>query len=269
MATISPLMNLMRLCMRKAVKGLLRDFNEVSQLQVSQKGPGNFVTIADKRTEELIYAELHKARSSYGFLMEERGEVAGTDLAFRWIVDPLDGTTNFLHSLPYFCVTFALEQTHADGRKEIIAAITEAPILKETYWAEKGQGAWVEDATGAIQRLRVANRKELRDALLCVGSLRRELDMLLPIRSQMAGLRCLGSTALALAYIAAGRLDIFLQQNVELWDMAAGILLIKEAGGAVFDLTGKENMLTHRSILAGNSALTHTLLKNLPVVASR
>jgi len=263
MATLSPLMNLMRRCMHKAVKGLLRDFNEVSQLQVSQKGPGNFVTIADKRTEELIYAELHKARSSYGFIMEEGGEIKGEDVAFRWIVDPLDGTTNFLHSLPYFCVTFALEKTHVDGRKEIIAAITEAPILKETYWAEKGHGAWVEDATGNVQRLRVANRKVLTDALLCVGSLRRELDMLLPIRSHVAGIRCLGSTALALAYVASGRLDIFLQQQVEVWDMAAGILLVKEAGGVVCDLAGSENMLTHGSILAGNSFLIQTLQKNL------
>ena len=256
-------MNLMRLCMRKAVKGLLRDFNEVGQLQVSQKGPGNFVTIADKRTEDTIYAELHKARPPYRFLMEERGEVPGESLEFRWIVDPLDGTTNFLHSLPYFCVTFALEQTHPNGQREVIAAITEAPVLKETYWAEKGRGAWFEDAQGNVQRLRVAQRKELKDALVCIGSLRHELDVLLPLRSQLAGIRCLGSTALALAYVAAGRLDVFLQQDVEIWDMAAGILLVKEAGGAVTDLSGAEDVLHHRSILAANAVLNQTLLKNL------
>lgn len=266
MVTLSPTINIMRNCMRKAVKGLLRDFNEVEQLQVSQKGPGDFVSIADKRTEEIIYTELSKAKPGFAFLMEERGEVKGDNLEYRWIVDPLDGTTNFLHGLPYFCVTFALEKKNPNGESEIIAAVTEAPILGEIYWAEKGKGAWMEDRQGRTQRLRVANRKELKDTVACVGSLRRDTELLSPLLSHVAGVRCLGSTALALAYIASGKMDIFIQRNVATWDIAAGILFVKEAGGAVCDLEGQGNMLKQGSIVASNPILTNLLLKNLSIL---
>lgn len=255
MSQFSPVMNVMIQTVRKATRSLLRDFNEVAQLQASRKAPGDFVTIADKRTEELIYYELLKARPDYGFLMEEQGEVGNPDAEYRWIIDPLDGTTNFLHSLPYFAVSIALEQRLPNGKREIIAAVTEAPILKETFWAEKNKGVWFENTDGSRYRLRIANRKEVDQALICVGSLRHDIDHARSLHSKAAAIRCLGSTTLALAYFAAGKMDVFIQNQVAPWDIAAGILFCQEAGGIVIDTKGGSNMMQEGSIIATNAFL--------------
>lgn len=245
---------------RKASRNLIRDFNEVGQLQVSCKGTGGFASIADKRTEELLYNELHQIRPTYHFLMEERGEVLGeTNCEYRFIIDPLDGTVNFLHGLPYFSISVALEHLLPNGKSEIIACVTEAPILKETFWAEKGKGAWFEDAMGNRRRLRVSGRKDFPEALLFAGSLKKDMKLMEPLQAQVAGIRSIGSTTLALAYLAAGQMDGFIQSHAQIWDMAAGILLIKEAGGVVRDIQHGDNMFETKSIIAANNLLIHKL----------
>ena len=252
----SPIMYVMQEAVHKASKGLVRDFFEIESLQVSSKGTNDFVSIADERTEQLLFDELHKARPDYHFLMEERGEVAGKDSCpYRFIVDPLDGTINFLHGMPQFCITVALEQTHANGQKEIIAAVTKAPILKELYFAEKGQGTWFEDANGKRSRLRVANRNSLDQTLIYAGSLKQDLDWVAPLHQQVPGIRCLGTTALALAYLSAGQMDAFIQRQPKLWDVAAGLLLVKEAGGIIQYDPHNNEQSTSDYVIAANSKL--------------
>lgn len=243
----------------KAAKGLIRDFGEIEKLQVSQKGPKDFVSTADTKAEKTILKELTEARPGYGILSEESAEVKG-DGEHRWIIDPLDGTMNFLHGVPMFCTTIALEKKLPSGRREIIAAVTSAPILKCTFWAEKGQGAWLErwDHSGS-ERLRVAARKKLSDALLGVGHLEDALN----ISGEMVGTRCLGSTALALAYVASGNLDCFIQKGAAAWDVAAGILLINEAGGYCSDEQGRDKMIENRTIVAANEDLHVKLLRRI------
>ncbi len=248
---------------RNASKKLVRDFGEVENLQVSQKGPKDFVSAADLRAEEGLIFELKKARSSYSILSEEAGLIEGDDAEHRWIIDPLDGTTNFLHGVSTFCTTLALEKTLPNGKKEIIAAVTESPILKETFWAEKGAGAWYETADRAgVFKLRVGGRKKLIDSLLCVGSFLNDFQHLKDLPSQVCATRCIGSTALALAYVAAGRFDCFVQKGAQPWDLAAGLLLVKEAGGTVSDLQGSEKMFSDKSVVAANENLHHLILKS-------
>ncbi len=253
-------MNVMIGAARKAGRGLTRDFGEVEQLQVSVKGPGNFVTAADHRSEETLYRELSRVRPGYGFLMEERGSVEGPDKSHRWIVDPLDGTTNFLHGIPLFSVAIGLER---EG--EIVAALVYNPVLDELHTAEKGQGAFVNN-----RRLRVAARKTLADSVIAIGvphhgrqGHERFLSECKALMRRVGGLRRTGSAAIDLAWVAAGRFDGYLEHNLGAWDMAAGLLLVREAGGAVTDAEGGQRMFETGSIVAGNPTVQKALVAML------
>ncbi|HUJ38011.1 MAG TPA: inositol monophosphatase family protein [Hyphomicrobium sp.] len=252
------LMNIMIAAARKAGRSLARDFGEVENLQVSVKGPGNFVSAADHKAEEIIYRELEKARPGYGFLMEERGEIAGVDASHRWIVDPLDGTTNFLHGVPLFAISIGLER---EG--QLVAGVIYNPISDELYTAEKGKGAFLNDR----RRLRVAARKSVADALITIGIPHlgrpdhgRFLKELPGVMKEVAGVRRTGSAALDLAWTAAGRFDAYWERGIRPWDMAAGIVLVREAGGVVSDFSGGATMLESSEVLATNAALQKGLL---------
>lgn len=249
MALHSPLINVMVGAARKAARGLKRDFGEVEQLQVSMKGPADFVSTADLRAEEVLHAELARVRPNFGFLMEESAPIEGRDKNSRWIVDPLDGTTNFLHGLPHFAISIALEQNG-----ELVAGVIYEPIHDELFFAEKGQGAFVND-----QRLRVAARRDLSQSLISTGipfAGRPGHDVFLAelgsVTEKVAGVRRWGTASLDLAYLAAGRYDGFWERGLKPWDMAAGIVLIREAGGFVNDLDGGQDMLGTGSVLASN-----------------
>jgi myo-inositol-1(or 4)-monophosphatase len=235
----------------KAARGLIRDFGEVEQLQVSIKGPGDFVSAADLKADRTLRAELSRARPGYGLLFEESGAVEGSDKHHRWIVDPLDGTTNFLHGIPHFAISIGLER---DG--EIIAGVVYEPTRNELYWAEKGVGAYLND-----RRLRVSARRQISEALFATGLSARFRDdprqaaVRAAITAQAAGMRRYGAAALDLAYVAAGRLDGFWEFGLKAWDCAAGIILVREAGGYVSDLSGGYTMLTSGDILAANDHL--------------
>lgn len=251
-------MNVMIAAARKAGRSLARDLGEVEHLQVSVKGPGNFVSAADHRAEDIIFKELSKARPGYGFLMEERGEVEGVDKTHRWIVDPLDGTTNFLHGIPHFAISIGLEREGV-----LVAGLVYNPATDELFTAEKGKGAYLNDR----RRLRVAARKTLADAVVVTGIPHRGrpghprfVDELKAVMVEVAGLRRSGSAALDLAYIAAGRYDGYWERGLQPWDLAAGIVLVREAGGFVSDVKGGDNALESGDILAGNSAITKSLL---------
>jgi myo-inositol-1(or 4)-monophosphatase len=242
-------MNIMVDAATKAGRALTRDFGEVANLQVSRKGPGDFVTQADKKAEKIIYEELSRARPDYQFLMEERGEVGGKDKQHRWIVDPLDGTTNFLHSLPIFSVSVALER---EG--ELVAAVIYNPIMEELYTAERGQGAYFNDT-----RMRVAGRRELADMLMGTGvpwlGKAGHGKSLLEMRAVMgstSGLRRYGAASLDLCYVAAGRLDGYWERDLQPWDVAAGILMVREAGGFVWDMDGNPANPFAGSFIAGS-----------------
>ena len=244
----------------KAGRGLSRDFGEVQNLQVSLKGPGDYVSQADRKAEEVIFAELSKARPGYGFLMEERGAVEGEDTQHRWIVDPLDGTTNFLHGIPIFSVSIALER-----QGQIVAGVVYNPAMDELYTAERGGGAFMND-----RRMRVAARTKLSDAVISTGvphlGRGHHGNYLIELRHVMgeaAGIRRLGSAALDLAYVAAGRLDAFWEHDLNAWDVAAGMLLIREAGGFVSDAKGGGEIFDSGSIVAGNETIHRALLKTL------
>jgi myo-inositol-1(or 4)-monophosphatase len=237
---------------RKAARGLNRDFGEVEQLQVSVKGPGDFVSTADLRAERTLRNELHRARPHYGLLFEEGGAAEGTDTHHRWIVDPLDGTTNFLHGIPHFAISIALER---DG--EIVAGVVYEPTRDEMYWAEKGIGAFLND-----RRLRVSARRQLGDAVIGTGIPFRGrgdhpkyIATLGRVMGATSGVRRLGAAALDLAYVAAGRYDGFWEYGLSQWDIAAGLLLVREAGGFVSDLTGGQAMMASGDILAANNHL--------------
>lgn len=253
----SALMNVMVAAVRKAGRSLARDYGEVGQLQVSVKGPANFVSAADMRAEEILFRELSKVRSAYGFLMEERGAVEGSDKSHRWIVDPLDGTTNFLHSIPLFAISLALER---DG--EIVAAVIYNPAHDELYTAEKGKGAFLND-----RRMRVASRRGLGEAVVAVGipprgreGHKRFLHECEAAMRETAGVRSTGAAALDLAWVAAGRLDAYVEHGLQPWDIAAGILLVREAGGVATDAGGGEAMLETGSIVAGNGQIHRLML---------
>jgi myo-inositol-1(or 4)-monophosphatase len=252
MAIRSPTINVMTGAALKAARGLIRDFGEVEQLQVSIKGPGEFVSTADLRAEKVLRAELAKARPGYGFLMEESGASAGSDARHRWIVDPLDGTTNFLHGIPHFAVSIALER---DG--EIVAGVVYEPVHDEMFWAEKGAGGFIND-----RRLRVSARRQLAESLIGTGipfagrgDHASYLPTLAAVMAVTSGVRRAGAAALDLAYVAAGRLDGFWEFGLAPWDIAAGILLVREAGGYVTDLAGGHGMLETGDILAANDHL--------------
>ena len=253
----SALMNVMMAAARKAGRSLARDFGEVEQLQVSVKGPGNFVSAADHRAEEIIFNELSKARPGYSFLMEERGLIEGVDKTHRWIVDPLDGTTNFLHGIPHFAISIGLEREGV-----LVAGLVYNPATDELFAAEKGKGAFLNDR----RRLRVAARKSLGDAVVVTGIPHRGrpghprfIEELQSVMMEVAGLRRSGSAALDLAYVAAGRYDGYWERALKPWDLAAGIVLVREAGGLVSDINGRDTALETGNILAGNSTITKTL----------
>jgi myo-inositol-1(or 4)-monophosphatase len=249
MTQASANVNIMIKAARKAGRSLLRDFGEVENLQVSAKGPGDFVSRADTKAEEIIRAELTEARPNYGWLGEETGAAPGTDPTRRWIVDPLDGTTNFLHGLPHWCISIALEH-----KGEIVAGVVYDPVKDEIFVAEKGSGAWMND-----RRLRVSGRRDMMEMIFATGlpyaqrgvlpRVLREIGALMP---QSAGFRRLGAAALDLAYVAAGRLDGFWEYGVKPWDIAAGILLVREAGGFVGTVTEGAGLLDG-DIIASNA----------------
>lgn len=252
MALRSPILNVMANAALKAARGLLRDFGEVEQLQVSVKGPGEFVSTADLKAERTLKTELTRARPGYGLLFEEGGAEAGTDPRHRWIVDPLDGTTNFLHGIPHFAISIALER---DG--EIVAGLVYDPLRDEMYSAEKGLGAYVND-----RRLRVSARRQLADAVIGTGmpygpqaDHPTYLATLPAVMAATSGVRRMGAAALDLAYVAAGRFDGFWEFGLLPWDIAAGLLLVREAGGYVSDLSGGHTMLTSGDVLAANDHL--------------
>ncbi|WP_321393182.1 inositol monophosphatase family protein [Emcibacter sp.] len=252
MALHSAIITVMQKAAEKAGRKLSRDFGEVEHLQVSRKGPADFVSAADTRAEKIIFEELSRARPDFGFLMEENGEIEGNDKSTRWIIDPLDGTTNFLHSIPHFCTSIALEQNG-----EITAGLLYLPLTDETYWAEKGRGAYLGN-----RRLRVSSRKNMADSLLATGipfkgraghaEFIASLETIMP---EVAGVRRFGSAALDLAYVAAGRYDGFWETELQPWDIAAGLLLVSEAGGQVTTFDGKKDVLDGKQILATNGAL--------------
>lgn len=244
----------------KAGRGLARDFGEVQNLQVSLKGPGDYVSQADRRAEQVIFDELSRARSGYSFLMEERGSVDGSDAQHRWIVDPLDGTTNFLHGIPIFSVSIALER-----QGQLVAGVIYNPAMDELYTAERGGGAFLND-----RRMRVAARTRMSDAVIGTGIPhlgrghhgRALLDMS-NVMGETAGIRRLGSAALDLAFVAAGRMDGFWEDALAPWDMAAGVLMIREAGGFVTDRSGEQDIFGTGTIVAGNETIHRSLLREL------
>jgi myo-inositol-1(or 4)-monophosphatase len=256
----SALLNVMVQAARKAARGLKRDFGEVEHLQVSLKGPANFVSAADRRAEEILRAELAKARPGYGFHGEEGGYQEGTDKSHTWIVDPLDGTTNFLHGIPQFAISIALEREGA-----IVAGLIYNPANDELFTAERGKGAFLND-----ERLRVAARQRLADAVVACGlphAGRGNLELFrqefAAVQPEVAGLRRFGAAALDLAWVAAGRVDAYWERNLSPWDMAAGTLMVREAGGFVTDLDNGDAMLTKGHIAAGNETLHRDLLRLL------
>ena len=245
---------------RKASKTLIRDFGEVENLQVSLKGPGDFVTNCDKKVEEIIINELQKARPNFSILSEEIGEINNDD-SFKWIIDPIDGTSNFFHGIPHFAISIGLEHN-----KEIICGIIYDPIKDEMFTAEKGNGSYLNN-----QRMRVSSRSKLEDCMIFTGGPRREsknreialkeyykfsVKILTPIRK-------LGSASLDLAYVAAGRCDGFWQRDLNYWDIAAGIILVKEAGGFVTDFSGKNEYIQNKTILATNAKINKEMIEVL------
>jgi len=244
---------------RKAARGLLRDFGEVEQLQVSQKGPGDFVSAADHRVEKTLRAELTKARPDFGLLLEETGWVEGKDPHNMWVVDPLDGTTNFLHSIPHFAISIGLVRNG-----EPIAGVIYQPLTDEMFWAEKGSGAFMND-----RRLRVSARRKLDEAVIATGiphqgrpEPKRFLGQLEKVMGATSGVRRFGAATLDLAYVAAGRCEGFWEIGLKPWDIAAGMILVREAGGYVSDFDGSANPLDSGNVVAANDHL-HVPLTNL------
>jgi len=256
----SALLTIMERAARKAGRGLTRDFGEVERLQVSTKGPSDFVSDADRRSEERIHDVLQEARPTWGFLGEEGGEIKGKDKQHRWIVDPLDGTTNFLHGIPLFAVSIGLER---DG--EMVAGLVYNPITDEMFTAEKGKGAFLND-----KRLRVAARRKLADCVINNGMphlgrgdhalfLRQAATMM----RKVAGMRRMGAASLDLCWVAAGRMDGFWEDGLAPWDMAAGLLVVREAGGMTRDTHGGTDIFNTGSVVAGNDLIVGQMLKVL------
>lgn len=245
-------MTVMIAAIRKAARGVQRDYGEVSSLQVSVKGPADFVTASDKKAEKVLRDELAKARPTYGFLGEEEGETKGQDADHRWIIDPIDGTFNFMHAMPYFALTIALER-----KGEIVAGVTYNPITDELFHAEKGGGAFYNN-----KRMRVGARRELHDTLMFCelpNRAAREVDLqrrqIAHVAARVAGLRGMGSTAMNLAYVAMGRFDGGWVSGLQPWDMAAGLLFIKEAGGFAHALNGQPDALHSGGVVCANADL--------------
>ncbi len=246
-------LNLMIKAARRAGKSLVKDFREVENLQVSTKGPGDFVSKADREAERLIKEDLMGARPTYGWLGEENGGEDGADPTRRWIVDPLDGTTNFLHGMPHWAISIALEH-----KGEIVSAVVYDPAKDEMFWAEKGAGAWLNDN----RRLRVSGRRSMAEAVFATGvpfgakkTLPAMLADLARLMPACAGVRRWGAASLDLAYVAAGRFDGYWERELQPWDIAAGLLLVKEAGGLVGPVREGDDILGRGAVLCANEPL--------------
>ncbi|WP_337997182.1 inositol monophosphatase family protein [Oleispirillum naphthae] len=264
MAALSPLLNVMVSASRKAARGLVRDFGEVENLQVSVKGPSDFVSAADQKAERILQQELAKARPRFGFLMEEGGEIPGEDTAHRWIIDPLDGTTNFLHGIPQFAISIALQRDN-----QIVAAVVHNPVSDELFYAEKGAGAFLLTPSRET-RLRVSARAQMENALVGCGVPHRGRGdhprfsgQLTRVMEHVSGVRRMGAAALDLAWIAAGRLDAYWEEGLKPWDIAAGILLVQEAGGVVIATDGSADPFAACNPLATNRKLQGPMLRLL------
>jgi len=252
--------NVMIKACRKASKILIRDFGEIENLQVSLKGPGDFVTVSDKKVEKILIEELQKARPNYSILSEEIGKISN-DESFKWIIDPIDGTANFLHGIPHFAISIGLEHD-----KEIICGIIYDPIKDEMFVAEKGKGSYLNN-----QRIRVSSRSKLKDCIIFTGGPKHnseDRDMALEEYKKFSTktlipIRKMGSASLDLAYVAAGRCDGFWQRNLNYWDIAAGIIIIKEAGGFVTDFNGEDTYIENKTILATNSRISKEMIEVL------
>jgi len=256
----SALINVIVSAVMKASRGLRRDFGEIENLQVATKGPADFVTAADRKAEEVLHEELEAVRPGYGFLFEESGEIKGTDATHRWIIDPIDGTTNFIHGIPNVCISVALERSGT-----IVAGVIYNPIMDELFVAERGSGAYMND-----RRMRVAPRKRLEDAVITCGIPHRGrgdhaqfIRELVKIQTRAAGIRRTGSAALDLAWVAAGRFDGFWERGLAKWDIAAGIILVREAGGYVGELDNKPDPLITGNVVAGNEYMCQVLMKEI------
>ena len=256
----SPLLNIMQKAAKKASRGLRRDFNELENLQVKTKGPANFVTASDIRTQKIIYEELSYAKPDWSFIMEESKPIENQNTKARFIIDPIDGTTNFMHGNPNFAISIAAE---INNRLE--AAIIYSPITDEMFTAERGKGSFLND-----KRIRVATRKKLSESILITGIPHlgrgnkelfiKEMDKIIP---EVAGIRRSGSAALDLAWIAAGRYDIFWERGLSVWDIAAGILLVREAGGFAKGIDGSDQDLWNGNIISGNDDIILALSEKL------
>ena len=270
MAVITGLIRVMERAARKAGNRLRRDFGEVEHLQVSRKGPADFVSKADMRSERILYDELLNARPDWGFVLEEAGIIEGDPNMPRWIIDPLDGTSNFLHGIPHFAISIAVQEPKPDGSGwgDVVAGVIYQPITDETFWAEKSSGAWLMDA-----RLRVSARRNLSDALIATGipfqgagDPQEWAKIYGAIGPQVAGIRRFGAASLDLAWLAAGRFDGFWESGLSDWDTAAGCLIVREAGGFVSDYRGRSEPIHSRQVLAANDTL-HSKLHKLMVGA--
>jgi myo-inositol-1(or 4)-monophosphatase len=256
----SALINVMVKAARRAGRSLKRDLGEIENLQVSLKGPANFVTMADRRAEEMLLTDLTKARPGYGFIGEEGGTRTGDDKTHTWIVDPLDGTTNFLHGIPQFAISIGLQR---EGT--VIAGVIYNPANDELYTAERGKGAFLND-----QRLRVAGRRRLSDCVIACGLPhmgRGDLELsrieLTEIQAKVAGLRRFGAASLDMAFVAAGRFDGYWERDLQPWDMAAGQIIVREAGGTVTGIEGDDDPLKTGNVICGNETIHAELVKIL------
>ncbi len=264
MPAVSGLITVIERAVRKAGPRLRRDFGEVQNLQVSRKGPADFVSMADKRAEETLVEELRRARPDWGLVLEEGGTIEGDPTKPRWIVDPLDGTSNFLHGIPHFAISIGVEDPMgAGGRPELIAAYVYQPVTDEGFWAEKGRGAWLQG-----QRLRVSARRDLTECLIATGipflghgNFAEWSRIFGAVAPEVAGIRRFGAAALDLAWVAAGRFDGYWESGLKPWDIAAGILLVREAGGFVTDFRGADRAFEKCEVLAANDQLHSRLHK--------
>ena len=265
MAVISGLVRVMEKAARKAGGKLRRDFGEVEHLQVSRKGPSDFVSKADQASERIIWDELRAARPDWGYLFEEAGEIKGEEGKPRFVVDPLDGTSNFLHGIPHFSISIAAQEWKLDGSGwgEVTAGVVYQPMTDETFWAEKARGCWLQD-----KRLRVSGRRDMSEALIATGTpyqghgnFAEWTKIYHKVGMQVAGIRRFGSAALDLAWVAAGRFDGFWESDLQPWDTAAGCLLVREAGGFVTDYRGRSEQICADQVIAGNDPLHSRLHK--------
>ncbi|MBI0435198.1 inositol monophosphatase family protein [Roseomonas sp. KE0001] len=255
-ARLSPALNVVVAAAQKAGRRLLRDFGEVEQLQVSMKGPGDFVSQADMRAEETLRAELGRARPGFAFLGEEQGESGDKDWEWRWVVDPLDGTTNFLHGIPHWSVSIGIERRTGETTSEVVAGVIYNPAADELFWAEKGSGAFLND-----RRLRVSGRRDMLSAVFATGipfaKVQRKAEFsatLARLMPHVAGIRRMGSASLDLAWTAAGRYEGYWELGMAKWDVAAGLVILKEAGGIATDPEGGDCYASGH-IVAGNPFL--------------